>query len=105
MRVHSCLRNRQPGSEGGPGGAQPGRAAAIALGDLTIDPESRQACARGRRLDLTAKEFDILLLLAQRPNTVFTRQQILDSVWGYGHHGNTGVVAVKHLFFQVMNSP
>ena len=94
MRVHSCLRNRQPGSEGGPGGAQPGRAAAIALGDLTIDPESRQACARGRRLDLTAKEFDILLLLAQRPNTVFTRQQILDSVWGYGHHGNTGVVAV-----------
>ena len=93
MRANSCLRNRSPQEaenelQVGSGGP------VITLGDLSIDVDTRQVTVGDRRLDLTTKEYDILLLLARRPNVVFTRQQILDSVWGYGYVGSSGVVAV-----------
>ncbi|ACV22164.1 Transcriptional regulatory protein walR [Slackia heliotrinireducens] len=93
MRANSCLRNRSPQEaeaepQAGGGGS------VITLGDLSIDVDTRQVTVGNRRLDLTTKEYDILLLMARRPNVVFTRQQILDSVWGYGYVGSSGVVAV-----------
>ena len=48
----------------------------------------------GEHVDLTAKEYDVLEFLARCPNTVFTRQQILDAVWGVDYIGDAGVVAV-----------
>ena len=93
MRVNSRLRNRRF-AETGNGTEESGGSKLIVLGDLTIDTETRQVTSRGERLDLTTKEYDILVLLAQRPNIVFTRQQILDSVWGYGYQSSSGVVAV-----------
>ena len=61
--------------------------AAIHLADLSIDPDKRRVVARGEAITLTAKEFDLLLHFARQPGRVFTRSQLLDTVWGYGHDG------------------
>jgi DNA-binding response OmpR family regulator len=57
------------------------------LGPLAIDPAGRQVEVEGKALSLTAREFDLLLHFARHPGRVFTRAQLLDSVWGYGHDG------------------
>jgi len=59
----------------------------VTAGDLTIEAETRQVAVRGETVTLTAKEFDLLLHFATNPGRVFTRAQLLDSVWGYGHEG------------------
>jgi DNA-binding response OmpR family regulator len=55
--------------------------------DLVIDPQRRHVSLKGKTVDLTAKEFDLLYYFAQHPGRVFTRSQLLDVVWGYGHDG------------------
>ncbi len=57
------------------------------LGAMTIDSEKRTVSRSGQRVDLTAKEFDLLLQFAERPGRVYSRQQLLDLVWGSGHIG------------------
>ena len=52
-----------------------------------MDPETRGAKICGEPVELTAKEFDLLLHFANNPGRVFRRAQLLDSVWGYGHEG------------------
>ena len=47
----------------------------------------RRATLAGRELTLTAKEFDLLLHFARQPGRVFSRSQLLDQIWGYGHEG------------------
>lgn len=59
----------------------------IASGELVIDPKRRTLTLRGDAVTLTAKEFDLLLHFAGSPGRVFTRSQLLDAVWGYGHDG------------------
>lgn len=54
---------------------------------LRINPDNRNVTLCGRNIDLTAKEFDLLYKFAQNPGRVFSRTQLLDSVWGYGHEG------------------
>ena len=61
---------------------------------LTIQPALRRVQAGDESLDLTAKEFDLLLYLARHPNQVFTRQQVLDAVWGYDFFGDASTVTV-----------
>ncbi len=61
--------------------------ARIQAGDLSIDVERRAVILRGTPIDLTAKEFDLLLHLAQNPGRVYSREQLLDFVWGYNHSG------------------
>jgi DNA-binding response OmpR family regulator len=61
--------------------------AIIQIGELVIDPIKRSAHIAGRTVDLTAKEFDLLLHFARNPGKVYTRSQLLDMVWGYGHEG------------------
>jgi DNA-binding response OmpR family regulator len=63
------------------------RAAAIRAGELAIDPERREARIGERPIELTAKEFDLLLHFARSPGRVFTRSQLLDAIWGYSHSG------------------
>jgi len=55
--------------------------------DLSIDPGKRLVTMKGSSIDLTAKEFDLLLHFARHPGRVYTRTQLLDFVWGYGHDG------------------
>ncbi len=76
------------------GSALLGGAATITVGDLTVDPETYQVRLRGRPLDLTYKEFQLLSFLAERPGRVFTRQQLLQEVWGYDFFGGTRTVDV-----------
>ena len=59
----------------------------ISRGDMVIDTRKRNVALQGRDIDLTTKEFDLLLHFARNPGRVFTRSQLLDSVWGYGHDG------------------
>jgi DNA-binding response OmpR family regulator len=59
----------------------------IHAGDLVIDPAKRNVALSGKIVDLTAKEFDLLFYFAQHAGKVFTRSQLLDEVWGYGHDG------------------
>jgi len=59
----------------------------IRAGDLAIDIEKRKVTLCGRSVDLTVKEFDLLCQFAQHPGRVYTRAQLLDLVWGYGHEG------------------
>jgi DNA-binding response OmpR family regulator len=57
------------------------------IGDLEIDPRKHQVSLGGKNMELTAREFDLLWHFAQHPGQVFTRTQLLDNVWGYGHDG------------------
>ncbi|MFC1822528.1 response regulator transcription factor [Thermodesulfobacteriota bacterium] len=59
----------------------------INSGELALDPVKRRVTVKERAIDLTAKEFDLLYHFTQQPGRVFTRSQLLDKVWGYGHGG------------------
>lgn len=62
-------------------------AGAIELGRLHLDPLARVAVHDGVELDLTPREFDLLLFFARHPGQVFARTELLDQVWGYSHDG------------------
>jgi DNA-binding response OmpR family regulator len=66
----------------------------IRSGAVEIDEGSYTARLDGRSLDLTFKEFELLKYLAQHPGRVFTRQQLLQEVWGYDYFGGTRTVDV-----------
>ena len=93
-RVRAVLRRAgskgaAPGADGAAQGEQ-----AITFADLRIDPATRYATTRGKEIDLTAKEFDLLYLLAQHPRQVFTRDQLLERVWGDSSYIDPGTVTV-----------
>ena len=73
-RVES-LQKRMPGGD------------ALSIGPLAIDVSGRQVRVGDEPMSLTAREFDLLLHFARHPGCVFSRAQLLDSVWGYGHDG------------------
>ena len=64
-----------------------GAGAVLRNGDLEILPVKRLVRVRGETIDFTAREFDLLLHFAQHPGHVFSRNQLLDAVWGYSHDG------------------
>lgn len=84
-RVRSVLRRSEP---------TVGRREPVTLDELTIDPGSRVVTKSGEPLQLTAKEFDLLLFLASYPGQVFSRDQLMDRVWGYSNALDTGTVTV-----------
>ena len=66
----------------------------IRTGDVVIDESTYTAKIKGRSLDLTFKEFELLKFLAQHPGRVFTRAQLLQEIWGYDYFGGTRTVDV-----------
>ena len=64
------------------------------VGELVIDEDSYQVRLRGEPLDLTYKEFELLKTLAAHPNRVFTRELLLQEVWGYDYFGGSRTVDV-----------
>ncbi|QXT61726.1 MtrAB system response regulator MtrA [Tessaracoccus palaemonis] len=66
----------------------------LAIGDLTISVSAHQVKRGTRPLTLTPLEFDLLLALAKRPNHVFSREALLDEVWGYRNAADTRLVNV-----------
>ena len=85
-RVRAVLRRARP--------PETGHEAAIQTQDLRIDPSSRVVEVQGRPTPLTAREFDMLWLLASHPRQVFTRDQLLDQVWGVSEYIEPGTVTV-----------
>jgi two-component system, OmpR family, alkaline phosphatase synthesis response regulator PhoP len=86
-RVKAVLRR---GSEKPAGQA----AAQIVLGDLVIDPGSREVRCKKRLLDLRTQEFEVLLVFAQHRGMVLTREQLLNMAWGFDFYGQTRTVDV-----------
>lgn len=72
--------------------AQNGETKQIALGELEFDLDTRMVLKNGTRVFLTAKEFKILETLLQRPKKIFTRDELLDMVWGYNYLGDSRCV-------------
>jgi len=64
----------------------------LRLGAFEIDPGRRRVTIDGRPVELTAKEFDLLALLAGRPGQAFSRDDILKNVWGADYFGSDRVV-------------
>jgi DNA-binding response OmpR family regulator len=64
------------------------------VGDVVVRPESREVLVAGAPVELTAKEFDLLEFLAANPANVFTREHLLDRVWGLAYPGGTRTVDV-----------
>ncbi len=89
-----------PGTAGGttpgagPGRSTSGNLSPLAFAGLAIDPARRRAVRDGRTAGLTATEFDLLLHLAASPGRVFTREQLLQAVWGYDFAGADRTVDV-----------
>jgi two-component system response regulator MprA len=81
-RIRAVLRRHQAGDE------------AIAYAGITANPSTREVTRDGHAVELTAREFDILRLLLTHPRQVFTRDQILELVWGGDHDVDPNVVEV-----------
>lgn len=82
-RVRAHLRRYQGAGEG-----------RLTFLDLVLDPLTRDVMRGERRIDLTAKEFDLLRYLMEHPRQVLTRQQILENVWGYDFMGDSNIIEV-----------
>ena len=79
----------------------------IHIGEIVIAPSVRQVTVKGQPVTLTAKEFDLLHYLASHPRQVFSREQLLDQVWGYTYAGETSTVTVhiRHLREKIETDP
>lgn len=66
----------------------------ITAGDITIDTEQRTALKNNIPVELTAREFDIIELLMKNPNKVYSRDNLLDIIWGYDYQGDARTVDV-----------
>ena len=66
----------------------------LVTGDLKLDLESRRVYIAGKEINLTAKEFDVLELLLTNPNKVYSRENLLNLVWGYEYPGDVRTVDV-----------
>jgi DNA-binding response OmpR family regulator len=84
-RVRSVLRRATPVGE---------TVERLAFGDIELERATREARKRGLEVRLTAKEFDLLWFLASHPRRVFSRDQLMASVWGYTAALDTGTVTV-----------
>lgn len=88
-RVDAVLRRSKPAQQAAAVVAEP-----IVAGDLRIDPAGRRVTRRGEEVQLTQKEFDLLLYLASSPGTVFSRDQLMSAVWGHDFYTDTSTVTV-----------
>ena len=87
-RVRALLR--RPGAAGQ---RQAGRGA-LTVGHIRLDPSERSAWKDGKPVDLTAKEFDLMELLMRNPGRVYSRENLLNVVWGYEYIGDYRTVDV-----------
>jgi DNA-binding response OmpR family regulator len=85
VRVRNVLRRTS---------AAPAATEAMRFGEIEVDGGSREVTRAGERLRLTAREFDLLWFLASHPRRVFSRDQLMNKVWGYEAALDTGTVTV-----------
>ncbi len=99
-RIRALLRR----SKAADGREKPNR---IVIGSITIDSDERNAYKNGILTELTAREFDLIELLMRSPGRVFSRENLLDIIWGYEYQGDirTVDVHVRRLREKLENSP
>jgi two-component system, OmpR family, response regulator ResD len=84
-RVDAVLRRTErPADVGDP----------VAIGDFVLDPRARRVTVRGEEAQLTVREFDLLAHFMRHPGQVFSRDQLMDSVWQYNFYTDTSTVTV-----------
>jgi DNA-binding response OmpR family regulator len=88
-RVRAALRRAQMQAEDDGGAGQP-----LRFGAITVDPARREVQRDGQVVPLKPKEFDLLLFFARNPGRVFTREHLLERVWGYDFAGGNRTVDV-----------
>lgn len=81
-RVKALLRRAEPAEQ-----KEAPEKKVITFKELAVDSHKMKATFNGQRLDLTAKEFDLLLLLASNPGKTFSRHDLLEQIWGYAFEG------------------
>jgi DNA-binding response OmpR family regulator len=86
-RVRAVLRRIQPAVE-------KNTESILNFGDFSINPQTREVCLAGQEVVLTAKEFDLLHHMARYPRQVFTRDQLLESIWGVSDYIDPSTVTV-----------
>ena len=74
--------------------SQPDTQARLVHGHITVDPAGRNAYKGEKMVDLTAKEFDLIELLMRNPNRVYSREALLDTIWGYEYRSDIRTVDV-----------
>ena len=74
--------------------AEAPRSTLLTVGDISLDTEQRVAIRDGRTIDLTAKEYDLIELLMRNPRRVYSRESLMDLVWGYTYAGDYRTVDV-----------
>jgi two-component system, OmpR family, response regulator ResD len=84
-RVDAVLRRVDP---------PPDRSGPLRFDGLVIEPAARRAVVSGQEVQLTQREFDLLLFLARHPGQVFSRDQLMDAVWDYPFYNDTSTVTV-----------
>ncbi len=84
-RVRAIFRRTGPD-------AVPVQGGLLSGGGLALDPMTHEVTLSGRPVDLTTKEFELLRLLLSHPNRVFTRDFLLEHIWGYDYYGSTRTV-------------
>lgn len=89
-RVRALLRRSAQSA----GTAQNASSARISHGPVTLDTERRIAEVDGKTVDLTVKEFDLVELLLRTPGKVYSREALLDTIWGYDYQGDIRTVDV-----------
>ena len=86
-RIRAMLRRASGGAQGRP-------ASRITIGELTLDTEQRVAVREGETVELTAKEYDLIELLMRNPRRVYSRENLMNVVWGYSYAGDYRTVDV-----------
>ena len=87
-RIKAIMRRTQTKS------AQEQKEKVVQAGDLVMDCDARRVSIKGKDINLTAKEFDVLELLVLNPNKVYSRENLLNLVWGYDYPGDVRTVDV-----------
>jgi len=79
----------------------------LTYGDIVIYPEKFEVVVRGQKQDLTPKEFELLKLLLVNPGKVYTRDYLLERIWGYDYYGDTRTVDVhiRHIRQKIEQDP
>jgi DNA-binding response OmpR family regulator len=94
-RVRALLRRVKTGTERNAGGGEAGASDVMTFGDVELSPSTRTVFRGGEPVELTPKEFDLLVALLERRGAVISRQELLKEVWGYGNANvNTRTVDV-----------
>lgn len=88
-RIHAVLRRYQIGTSGGVSGEK-----SVHYPDLTVNLTNYSVTYFGKQVVLPPKELELIYFLASSPNQVFTREQLLDHIWGYEYMGDTRTVDV-----------